>query len=477
MHRHATPRRARVATLAPCIVNIVYIAAAVSGCTRARPGPLEIRGDVDAFDQRELHAAGARGETLGVRVVDAGGAALALPDLDVHGYGVLNVRVRRPSTALYGGSTGAGDHADELVPDAGAPSYFEIAIPPDAAIGAHRGVLIAAGRAIPVVVDVARAQLPPLAIGAWAEYDPRSLGASMFVPTAAEYACAAMFRARGVQLVPAMPLAAWPLREPLVGDARYVPVDLPDEPAAAAAAVRAWIALLAGTGKTPFAIPIDEPHGQAARERVRAFADVVRAAGGGPGRFLFAVTDEPRAEYGDVIDVYITPRPTRTDAFARWTYNGAPPRAGAMVVDAAPPGLRTWGWIAWRYRIPIWYAWQALYWEDRYNHRGLPPRPLDARADARSFDDGEDRGNLDGVLALPGCHPTLRLAALRRGLEDKALLDAAARCDRAAAEAIAAELVPRALGEASGEAAWPTDDVTWERARRRLLDLAGCSAP
>ena len=142
-----------------------------------------------------------------------------------------------------------------------------------------------------------------------------------------------------------------------------------------------------------------------------------------------------------------------------------------MVLDAEAPGTRTWGWIAWRYHIPLWYVWDALYWHDRHHHK---TQLLDAAHDATSFDDGDDHGNLDGVLALPGCLPTLRLAALYRGLQDRALLDLAARCAPTENAALAARMIPRALGDArDGDApAWPTDDAAWESARRELLELA-----
>jgi hypothetical protein len=194
---------------------------------------------------------------------------------------------------------------------------------------------------------------------------------------------------------------------------------------------------------------------------VRAIGDAVHAAGRG---LLLAVTDERRGEYGDAVDLFISLRARRGD----WTYNGAPPRAGAMVADAESPGLRTWGWIAWRWQVPIWYAWDALYWHDRHNKKAK----LDAARDAVSFDDGDDHGNLDGVLALPGCRPTLRLAALRRGLQDRALLELAAKCDRTAADTIAEQLVPRALGDAGDSPSWPRDEAPWEAARRSLLELA-----
>lgn len=83
------------------------------------------------------------------------------------------------------------------------------------------------------------------------------------------------------------------------------------------------------------------------------------------------------------------------------------------------------------------------------------------------------------MLALPGpggCRPTLRLAAIRRGLYDRKLLELAAACDPAATAALAEKLVPTALGDApaTGVPSWPTDEATWELARRELLELASC---
>jgi hypothetical protein len=197
-----------------------------------------------------------------------------------------------------------------------------------------------------------------------------------------------------------------------------------------------------------------------------------------------AVTDVPRLAYDGAVDLYISPKVPRlgdggvVGAAQRWTYNGAPPRAGAMTLDADGPALRTWGWIAWRWKVPVWYVWDALYWHDRHDRHGAPlPGKALTLADAISFDDGEDHGNLDGVLALPdghgGCQPTLRLATLRRGLQDRALLELASACAADEAAAIAARLVPRALGDADdGDASWPSDEAPWEAARQQLLVLA-----
>jgi hypothetical protein len=328
----------------------------------------------------------------------------------------------------------------------------------------------------------------------WAYADPRELvwanggtgDPARAVASPAERACIELFRAHGVLLSPDLQLAWWEARRPLLDGFADVPVMISTDPAKAADEVRGWIAATAGTGQVPFTIPIDEPRTPERRAQVRALADAVRAAGGGPGRFHFAVTDSPRPEYGDAVDLYISWRAAHVagDPVKRWTYNGAPPYAGAVVLDAETPGTRTWGWIAWRWKIPVWYVWDALYWHDRHNRKGraLPGRALDPRVDPVSFDDGEDRGNLDGVLALPaadGCRPTLRLAALRRGNQDRQLLELAARCAPEATAELAATLVPRALGDAPahGRPSWPITEGAWEVARRKLLALAACQDP
>jgi hypothetical protein len=484
----------RAGALATCAVALA--------CKQADPQPtFVIAGDV-SFDGVRMTLVAARGETVGVRVEHAAGepATLAFArsnGVRVDAFAVERYVVRRASTDLYGGGN-RGSYPDGLVaattPTTG-DVWFEIVIARDAAPGPRTGELAIGDRRVPVVLTIARVTLPQLAPTVWAYEDPRELGwaglgeSSADAPSAAERACVAMFRARGVLLAPEVPASAWPARKDLVTGTPFVPAEIPDDPARVGDAVRAWIALTSGTGQLPFAIPIDEPRTPEARAKVRTLAEAARAAGAGPGRFLFAVTDEPRPEYGDAIDLYVALGGAHLagDRVARWTYNGAPPRAGSMVLDAAPPGPRTWGWIAWRWRIPIWYVWDALYWHDRHGakrtHAPLPGRTLDPRADTISFDDGDDRGNLDGVLALPGdartpCKPTLRLASIRRGLFDRALLDAVARCAPAEASRVAAELVPTALGDApaSGRPSWPTDETAWEAARRALIERAEACA-
>ncbi|MDB4958394.1 MAG: hypothetical protein JWO36_5963 [Myxococcales bacterium] len=441
---------------------------------------------------------GARGEVLAIQVLSRDEAApaikLAIEGTDVHGFALAPATVKRPSTGMYGGSLGAGTYLDEIVPAAEPKqeAYFEIAIANTASSGAHLGELAIGSRRIPVTLAVSSVELPPVdkTPWIWAYEDPREFAWSGFAtessvaaPSSDETRCIAMFRSFGIVLSPDLPPTAWNARKSLLEGFPYVPALLPDDVATLGAAVRAWIANTTGTSQIPFAIPVDEPRTPAARAKVRALAEATRATGS--GHFMFAVTDEPRPEYGDAVDLFITLKPHLTDRVSRWTYNGAPPHAGSMVLDAPAPGPRTWGFIAWRWHIPVWYVWDALYWHDRHNRKGapLPGRAL-SHEDAVTFDDGEDHGNRDGVLAVPGdaeqpCRPTLRLAAIRRAVQDRALLDVASRCAPEATAKLAASLVPRALGDAAdhGSTAWPSEDQPWDAAHRKLLELAEPCVP
>jgi hypothetical protein len=84
---------------------------------------------------------------------------------------------------------------------------------------------------------------------------------------------------------------------------------------------------------------------------------------------------------------------------------------------------------------------------------------------------GRDFGNGDGVLAYPGPLPSLRLKVLRRGLQDRLLLEElVALGGGATAREIERRVIPAALGEAGATAGWPTTEVAWEAARGQVLD-------
>jgi hypothetical protein len=409
----------------------------------------------------------------------------------VSAFSVRSLAVRDPSTSMYGKSTGPGVYPDVLVPAkdsvTGNLAYFDVAITDSAIPGRYRGELAIGNRRTEVVLDVSHARIDlsksPLV---WVFYSPAEIARTAgfadddgpaAIAKEAEYD--ALFRAHGAYLASDLPPSRFAARKQFVHDVSYWPVAIDTRSDASIVSdVNQWIALFRGTGVTPFAIPIDEPRTTEDKRRARRIAELIGESGGGRPALLRAVTDKAYDSYGDTMDVFVSPanfpairneRERRGERF--WTYNGRPPAAGSMVLDTEGAALRTWGWIAQRYDIDLWYAWEGLYFSDRYNHGG----PTDVMVDPVTFDErskgGSDWGNGDGVLAYPGPLPSLRLKVLRRGLEDRLLLRELENCGaRELARDIVRRTVPRALGEARQVAAWPTTEIDWEHARNDVLD-------
>ena len=450
------------------------------------------------FDGHEVHLRGARGETLGVqtRLTDHRRriVRLSLPSAVaiVHPFAVDSLEVRSASTPLYGASRGRGVYPDILLPeteqvDSAELAYFDVEIPEAATPGSYRGELEIGSRRIPVRLDVSRAKV---ALGknplVWAFYLPREIArvhglrdddSTELIERESAYH--QMFREHGVLLASDLRPNRFPPRKQFVRDTRFWPVaiDTSNENSIADD-VRKWLAFFQGTDVTPFAIPVDEPKTQGERLKARSIAEAIGRAGGGRPRLLRGVTDTASPVYGDAIDVFLSPKNLPAPADGRlaqgerfWTYNGRPPEAGSMIIDTDGVALRTWGWIAYRYGVELWYAWEALYFSDRYNRGG----PTEVFTQPITFDErkkgGTDFGNGDGVLAYPGPLPSLRLKALRRGLTDRLLLLELEACgQRERALGIAKRMIPRALDEATILPSWPSSEIDWERARNEILD-------
>jgi Domain of unknown function (DUF4091) len=462
------------------------------------------------FDGTRVRLRGGRGETLALQVISRGhDAAVTLTlaaepssppapspgtlkasasaTVRVDAYAVQWLNVREPSTSMYGPSRGGGIYPDPLRPSAqpvSGDALFDVAIAADAAPGLYRGTLAVAGRVLPVELTVEPMRIDldddPLV---WIWYQPGEIARAhgladddgALLPLERRYH--ALARAHGAYLASDLPLARFLARQPLMRGTRYWPVELDLSSAESAQRdVGQWLNQFAPLPQTAFTIPIDEPHSTEERAAARAAGERI----GRHDKLLRAVTAPPSGDFAGAIDVFIGPasRPPH-----RWTYNGTPPSAGSVVIDAPGSSLRTWGWIAQRYGVELWYAWEGTYFADRYNGGG----PIDVLNEPLTFDQRRKRlrspdwGNGDGVLIYPGRSageaaakapwPSLRLKALRRGLQDRLLLRALERCGAGdAATAAVRALVPRALDEGAGQAAWPDDPAAWEAARGGLYD-------
>jgi hypothetical protein len=457
------------------------------------------------FDGKRLELRAARGETLGVQVLERHDSdstlRLELPEriARVQAFELRTLEVREPSTAMYGESRGPGRYPDVLAPvkgavRAGERAFFDVAVLPDAPPGRYAGTLSLGNRSFPVSLRVERVRIDvaeqPLV---WVFYLPRELARAHGLADddgpeeiALEERYVRLFREHGALLATHLGPERFAARQKFVHGVRFWPaaVDTTSD-ASIARDVRRWLELFQGSSVVPFTIPVDEPHTLPQKQRARHVADVIGQAGGKPPRFLRAVTDSVQPLYDGAIDLFFSPSDIprvsdvqRRQGIAFWTYNGRPPSAGSMILDTSGVALRSWGWIAYRYGIDLWYAWEGLYFSDRYNRGG----PTDVFHNATTFDErrrgGEDFGNGDGVLAYPGPLPSLRLKALRRGLQDRLLLLALEACGhRADAERMARRIVPRALGEADARASWPSDEPPWEAARQELFDALDKECP
>jgi len=171
-----------------------------------------------------------------------------------------------------------------------------------------------------------------------------------------------------------------------------------------------------------------------------------------------------------------------------WIYNGSRPPTGTILTDTEAVSLRTCGWIAAMASIPRWFIWESTFWYDG-NRGGRGPYDPFVSAETFHNEDGEASMG-DGVLVYPGRQidrfgehslgldgvvPSIRLKNLRRGIEDAGYYELALAANRAGAEKIARELLPRVLNEAreGDPPSWSERGKPWREARRALGRLIG----
>ena len=156
-----------------------------------------------------------------------------------------------------------------------------------------------------------------------------------------------------------------------------------------------------------------------------------------------------------------------------WFYQGSEPWIGSEDVDNDALGLRTWAWIAWKYRVDCWHNWCSGRWSSEnilvYPNNG----------GSRQY----WRPNSNGVMIYPGTPlgadellPSIRLKAYRRGNTDYEYMLRLRELGKGEqADAIVGSIIRKALGEAGNDKRligkhgdWSHDVDEWEAARTKM---------
>lgn len=186
------------------------------------------------------------------------------------------------------------------------------------------------------------------------------------------------------------------------------------------------------------------------------------------------------------------PAAARAAGRRAWIYNGALPRTGTFMLDAQPLGLVADGWIAAAFGIERWFYWESIFWDDdNKGGRGA----IDPFVATETFHNADgDTALGDGLLLYPGRQrppfeksslgvagvlPSIRLKALRRGIQDAGLVALAAREAPEETRRIVLAAMPAALDEASPSRPpfWEGAGATFAPARAALRVLATTRSP
>jgi hypothetical protein len=208
--------------------------------------------------------------------------------------------------------------------------------------------------------------------------------------------------------------------------------------------------------------------------------------------------DPPDRQAADIVMLSAGNFPRGVTAAARasgrraFIYNGVLPHTGTLLLDADPQGLVANGWIAAAMGIERWFYWESIYWDD--GNRG-GRGPVDPFITAENFHNaGGDSAMGDGLLLYPGrqlgrfaasslgvdaVFPSIRLKAIRRGIQDAGLIALAAREQPEATARLVGQALPAALDEAYpvGRASWEGAPLSFEAGRAALRRLVTRDAP
>lgn len=405
--------------------------------------------------------------------------------------------------------------------------WVDVYVPPDAAAGEYLGtyrVTAADGRAedVPVVLTVWDFELPRVstlrtALGSPAErmrgyYAQRAKAGIEPEPTdwaEVDAQCAEMLTRHRINATPppgslvpvAQPDGSFAIPEEQIAAFRQFvdryhvnafvvphPRSAVRDPVAEKEKLHAWLAAwdraaekLDRPGVLFYTYLKDEPNDEEAYDYVQTWGRAVREAGSVVKVLVVEQTWTQDEAWGDLygaVDIWCPLfslfRPesaAKRQALGEtvWTYTALCQREPTpwWHIDYPLLNYRVPAWIAWRYRIR-----GLLYWGGMSYWRGVEdpwtdPKTLDRRAGRE-----QPLFNGEGTIVYPGravgyegIAPSLRLKALRDGIEDYEILSILERAGRADE---AQEVV---LPLAESWFHWETDPAAYERARAKLAEM------
>ena len=170
-----------------------------------------------------------------------------------------------------------------------------------------------------------------------------------------------------------------------------------------------------------------------------------------------------------------------------WFYQGAEPFSGGLWVQTDAIGVRTYDWIAWKYRVSGVFFWVADFWAKGGNPCTAANTPYvnAGGGDGILFYPGQQLG-LIGLTNIAGPVPSMRMALWRRSYQDYLYLWLLAKsCGSAVADALADGVITNALnwkdvesywyapGWKVGIGEWSHDPQAYEDARRAAGQAMG----